>query len=190
MLASWLHLPIVPPSPQPTAYNCSKVLPRLVGLIVRPGHSQAFPQAGVQKCRVSCTPPLASRVCPSAIPRRLSPASQCHRHSASEIPRQRVSPPSPSWPGAFASMMGACGSIQDVMAPVLVSFRAISSEAVGICQPACFGRAIQFSGTWRFPRPLEGERGRVRGCPGHGARPSPQPSPWPGRGGKRKTAWP
>src|SRR5438132_174431 len=108
VLASWLHLPIIPPSLQPTAYNCSKMLPRLVGLIIRPGHSQAFPQVGVQKYRVSCTPLLLPHARLSARAQSLSPASQYHRHSASEIPRQRdpfsqvVMPALPQTPGRFA----------------------------------------------------------------------------------------
>src|SRR2546425_7137837 len=107
----WARAPVlwdVWHAPEPTAYNCSKMLPRLVAFIVRPGHSQAFPQAGVQKYRVLCTPPLASRVCPSAIAQSLSPASQCHWHSASEIPRQRepfsqvIMPALPQTPSRFA----------------------------------------------------------------------------------------
>jgi hypothetical protein len=42
-------------------------------------------------------------------------------------------------------------------------------------------RAIQFSGTWHFPRPRVGERVRVRGCPGavHNPHPNPLPSQLP-----------
>jgi hypothetical protein len=47
-----------------------------------------------------------------------------------------VSSPSPSWPGAFALMTRAYGRIQGPVVLVPVSFRAISSEAMSICQPA------------------------------------------------------
>src|SRR5262249_46527071 len=50
-----------------------------------------------------------------------------------------VSLPSPSWPGASALVTESYVSIRDVVAPVPVSCRAISSGATGICQPACFG---------------------------------------------------
>src|SRR5262245_66021767 len=75
-------------APELTAYNCSKVLPRLVALIVTPGHPQAFPQGGVQKRHVLHRPLLAPRVYPGVTPRQPSPAAQRHRHSACEIPRQ------------------------------------------------------------------------------------------------------
>ena len=45
---------------------------------------------------------------------------------------------------------------------------------------------MQFSGTWRFPRPLEGERDRVRGCPGTVHDPHPSPLPGQGEGAKGK----
>jgi len=48
-----------------------------------------------------------------------------------------VSLPSPSWLGAFAPTVRTWESAQGAVTPGLVSFQAISSEAVGICQPAC-----------------------------------------------------